>query len=129
MRAQWRNGDGAAFAGAAAPAFGRRRKRLRDVDLIVDLAEEPLSRRWWRGAATLTLLCATVAVLAPTPFEPLPAASPDRVGSVEAEQFREIAIAPLAVGSGTGGRMAANSLVEPLAQAPDRPTIELFAST
>jgi len=127
MRAQWRNGDGAAFAGAAAPAFGRRRKRLRDIDLIVDLAEEPLSRRWWRGAATLTLLCATVAVLAPTPFEPLPAASPDRVGSVEAEQFREIAIAPLAAGSGTGGRMAANSLVEPLAQAPDRPTIELFA--
>jgi len=127
MRAEWRNGDGAAFAAPRPVAFGRRRKRLRDIDLIVDLAEEPLSRRWWRGAATLTLLCATVAVLAPAPFEPLPAASPDRVGSAEAEQYDELAIAPLAAGSGTGGRMAESALVEPLAQAPDRPSIELFA--
>jgi len=127
MRAEWRNTDGAAFAAPRPVAFGRRRKRLRDIDLIVDLAEEPLSRRWWRGAATLTFLCATVAVLAPAPFEPLPAASPDRVGSAEAEQYDELAIAPLAAGSGTGGRMAESALVEPLAQAPDRPSIELFA--
>jgi murein DD-endopeptidase MepM/ murein hydrolase activator NlpD len=127
MRAEWRNADGAAFAAPRPVAFGRRRKRLRDMDLVVDLAEEPLSRRWWGGAATLTFLCATVAVLAPAPFEPLPAASPDRVGSAEAEQFDELAIAPLAAGSGTGGRMAESALVEPLAQAPDRPSIELFA--
>jgi len=127
MRAEWRNADGAAFAAPRPVAFGRRRKRLRDIDLVVDLAEEPLSRRWWGGAATLTFLCATVAVLAPAPFEPLPAASPDRVGSAEAEQYGELAIAPLAAGSGTGGRMAESALVEPLAQAPDRPSIELFA--
>jgi murein DD-endopeptidase MepM/ murein hydrolase activator NlpD len=127
MRAEWRNADGAAFAAPRPVAFGRRRKRLRDMDLVVDLAEEPLSRRWWGGAATLTFLCATVAVLAPAPFEPLPAASPDRVGSAEAEQYDELAIAPLAAGSGTGGRMAESALVEPLAQAPDRPSIELFA--
>ena len=127
MRAEWRNADGAAFAAPRPVAFGRRRKRLRDIDLVVDLAEEPLSRRWWGGVATLTFLCATVAVLAPAPFEPLPAASPDRVGSAEAEQYGELAIAPLAAGSGTGGRMAESALVEPLAQAPDRPSIELFA--
>ena len=127
MRAEWRNVDGAAFAAPRPVAFGRRRKRLRDIDLVVDLAEEPLSRRWWGGVATLTFLCATVAVLAPAPFEPLPAASPDRVGSAEAEQYGELAIAPLAAGSGTGGRMAESALVEPLAQAPDRPSIELFA--
>jgi murein DD-endopeptidase MepM/ murein hydrolase activator NlpD len=127
MRAEWRNADGAAFAAPRPVAFGRRRKRLRDMDLVVDLAEEPLSRRWWGGAATLTFLCATVAVLAPAPFEPLPAASPDRVGSAEAEQYGELAIAPLAAGSGTGGRMAETAMVEPLAQAPDRPSIELFA--
>ena len=127
MRAQWRNADGTAFAGAAAPAFGRRRKRWREVGLIVDLGEEPLSRRWWRGAATLSALCATVAVLAPAPFEPLPASHADLVGSAESEQFRELSIASLAEGSRTGGRMAETSLVEPLAQAPDRPTIELFA--
>ena len=127
MRAEWRNVDGAAFAAPRPVAFGRRRKRLRDIDLVVDLAEEPLSRRWWGGVATLTFLCATVAFLAPAPFEPLPAASPDRVGSAEAEQYGELAIAPLAAGSGTGGRMAESALVEPLAQAPDRPSIELFA--
>ncbi len=38
-----------------------------------------------------------------------------------------MAIAPLGSGSGTGGRMAANALVEPLAEAPDRPFVELFA--
>jgi len=48
-------------------------------------------------------------------------------GAAEAIQFRETAIAPLGAGSRTGGRMAANALVEPLTQAPDRPTIELFA--
>jgi murein DD-endopeptidase MepM/ murein hydrolase activator NlpD len=127
MRAQWRNADGTAFAGTAAPAFGRRRKRWRDIDLIVDLGEEPLSKRWWQGVATLSALCALVAVLAPTPFEPLPAVSPDLVSAPEAGQYREIAIAPLAEGSRTGGRMAETSLVEPLTQAPDRPTIELFA--
>ena len=127
MRAEWRNADGTALAAPYAPAFGRRRKRLRDIDLIVDLGEEPLSKRWWRGVATLSFLCATVAVLAPAPFEPLPGSQSDLVGSVEAEQFREIAIAPLAAGSRTGGRMAETALVEPLAQAPDRPTIELFA--
>ena len=127
MRAQWRNADGTAFAGTVAPAFGRRRRRLRDVGLVIDLGEEPLSKRWWRGVATLSALCAFVAVLAPAPFEPLPTASPDQVGSSEAEQFRELAIAPLWQGSGTGGRMAETALVQPLAQAPDRPFIELFA--
>jgi len=127
MRAQWRNAKGTAFVGHRSPAFGRRRKRLRDIDLIVDLGEEPLSGRWWRGVATLSALCASVAVLAPAPFEPLPASPSDLVGSAEADQFREIAIGSMAQGSRTGGRMAETRLVEPLTQAPDRPTIELFA--
>lgn len=110
-----------------APAFGRRKKRWRDIDLIVDLTEEPLSLRWWRGAATLSLLCAILALIAPTPFEPLSAMQLDRIGSAEAEQYRDIAISPLGSGSRTGVRMAANALVEPLAEAPDRPSIDLFA--
>lgn len=127
MRAEWRNAGGVALAGTRAPAFGRRRKRLRDLDLIVDLGEHGLSRRWWRGVATLSLLCASVAFIAPTPFEPLPAAPADRVGAAEATQYRDIAIAPLGAGSRTGRRMAPNALVEPLSSAPDRPNIELFA--
>ena len=123
MRGEWRKGSALALA----PAFGRRRKRWRDIDLVVDLSDEPLSRRWWRGVATLSLLCGGLAFVAPNPLEPLPAAPTDQVRSPEAAQFRELTIAPLSSGSGTGGRMAANSLVQPLTQAPDRPSIELFA--
>ena len=126
MRAQWRNEAGFA-APSAVRGFGRRRKSWRDIDLIVDLAEEPLSLRWCRGAATLSALCALVALIAPAPFEALPAMPSERIGAFEAEQYREAALAPLGQGSGTGGRMAANALVQPLSEAPDRPFVELFA--
>lgn len=35
------------------------------LSLIVDLAAEPLGPRWWRGAATLALLCGCALALAP----------------------------------------------------------------
>ena len=127
MREKWRAEAAFAVAAPVVPGFGRRRKRWRDVKLVVDLAEEPLSLLWWRGVATLSLLCATLAVLMPSPFAPLPAVHAERIGVEEAEQFRDIAISPLSSGSKTGVRMAANGLVEPLAQAPDRPFVELFA--
>lgn len=126
MREQWRTEAAFAVAPPLAPTFGRRRKRWRELDLIVDLAEEPLSLRWWRGAATLSLLCGAVAFIAPMPFEPLPATHEERIGWGEAEQLRETAIAPLGAGSGTGGRMDSGPLVQPLAEAPDRPFVELF---
>ena len=124
VRGDWRTGRAPALA---APAFGRRRKRLRDIDLIVDLSEDVLSKRWWRGAATLTALCTVVGLIAPAPFEPLPAANPDLVGAAETAEFGEIAVTPLAAGSRTGGRMAGNALAEPLMQAPERPSIDLYA--
>ncbi|MEA1072496.1 M23 family metallopeptidase [Sphingomonas sp. LY160] len=123
MRAHWRT----APAIGPAPTFGRRARTWREFDLRADLAEDLLSPRWWRGAATLALLCGTVGLLAPAPFEPLPAGQPDLVGSAEAEQFRAAAIGTAISGSRTGGRMAATTLVEPLTHAPERPTIELFA--
>lgn len=127
MRDQWRTDAACVVAWPLAPGFGRRRKGWRDIDLVVDLADEPLSRHWWRGAATLSLMVAAMASIAPRPFEPLPATPSDRVSAGEAEQYREMTIAPLGAGSGTGGRMAANAMVEPLAYAPDRPSMELFA--
>jgi murein DD-endopeptidase MepM/ murein hydrolase activator NlpD len=127
MREQWRTEAAMAVASPLAPSFGRRKKRLRDINLIVDLAEEPMSLRWLAGVATLSALFALIAVIAPMPFEPLPAGPADRIGSAEAEQYRDIAIAPLASGSATGVRMAANGLVRPLSEAPDRPFVELFA--
>ena len=127
MREQWRTEAALAVPSPLAPSFGRRKKRLREIQLIVDLAEEPMSLRWLRGAATLSVLFALIAIIAPTPFEPLPAASSYRIGAAEAKQYRDIAIAPLASGSETGLRMAPNSLAQPLSEAPDRPFVELFA--
>src|SRR5687768_12870193 len=127
MRAQWRNEAAFAVVRPSAPGFGRRKRRLRDLDLVVDLAEEPLTGRWWRGVATLSFLFGLVALVAPMPFAPLPAASAEQVDVIEAEQYRDIAISPLGEGSQTGARMAANALVAPLTEAPDRPFVELFA--
>ena len=124
MRGDWRTGRVSAFA---APTFGRRRPRWRDVELIVDLSEDVLSKRWWRGVATLAALCTVVGTIAPAPFEPLPDGNSDRIGASEASQINEIAVTPLSAGSRTGGRMAGNALVEPLMQAPERPSIDLYA--
>ena len=127
MREQWRTEAAFAVAAPLSPGFGQRKKSWRDIDLVVDLANEPMSRRWWRGAATLSALCGLVALVAPMPFAPLPAAHAEQVEAEAAEQYQGIAIAPLGEGSETGVRMAANALVEPLAEAPDRPFVELFA--
>ncbi|MBA3526225.1 MAG: M23 family metallopeptidase [Sphingomonas sp.] len=35
------------------------------LSLVVDLAAEPIGPRWWRGVATLALLCASALALAP----------------------------------------------------------------
>jgi hypothetical protein len=49
---------------AKGAAFGRRAVPER-FSLVVDLAAEPLGPRWWRGAGTLALLCASALMLAP----------------------------------------------------------------
>ncbi len=40
-------------------------RRVPAFSLTVDLAAEPLGPRWWRGAATLALLCGSALALAP----------------------------------------------------------------
>jgi len=127
MRERWRTDAAFAVEPPLVPTFGRRRKNWRDIDLTVDLADEPLSMKWWRGAATLSLLMASIALIAPNPFEPLPASAADQIGSEESGQIDQLAIASLADGSGTSGRMAAGALAVPLSEAPERPSIELFA--
>ena len=126
-----------AFAGGVAlsqpaPAFGHRGRpvhvhRPARFELTVDLAEDLFSRRWWRGLATLVLLTTGVAWLAPD-LGPIPGGRPAPLGEVEAAQWRGIGISPLAAGSRTGLPMAETDLVEPLALAPERSSIDLFAT-
>ena len=126
---QWRD---LAFEGGGAAAIPRSFGRLAPVavpkprrSLVVDLAAEPLSPKWWRGAATLALLCVTAGVLAPG-IEPLSDSSSDLSDS-EAHQYRDLGVAPLGTGGRSGGRMVANNRVEPLLAAPERSQINLDA--
>ena len=136
-----RNDHGLEFAGAGAPrAFGRafvpqpepgRFGQLRDratrVDWVPDLGAQIGSRDWWRGLATLVVLCAAAWFLSPG-IHPIIGAVPAPLRGSEWEEARAQGIAPLAWGGDTGRRMAANDLVAPLAEAPERPTMELSAT-
>ena len=101
--------------------------QLSDVDWVPDLGADIGSRQWFRGLFTCALLCGTTLALAPG-FRTLqgPVAAPLE-GKIW-DESRAQGIAPLAWGSDTGKRMAANNLVVALASTPERPTIELNAT-
>jgi murein DD-endopeptidase MepM/ murein hydrolase activator NlpD len=116
---------------ASAGSFGRksdRRRRLAiDFDLVVDLGVRIGSREWFRGLATCTALCYGAWLLAPEAAA-MQGPSPAPFTPVQREEARALVIAPLALGAGTGKRMTPTEAVEPLAQAPERPRLELIAT-
>jgi murein DD-endopeptidase MepM/ murein hydrolase activator NlpD len=95
--------------------------------LAVDLAENVFSKRWWQGAATLAALIAWALMLGPG-IEPLPAGTPSAPPAAIDEQWQATGVGSLAGGSRTGLRMDANARVEPIAQAPERAFIDVFAT-
>ena len=106
-----------------APVFGLAApRRSRNAGLVVDLAEDAFSARWWQGVATVALLCsaalATGLEIEP-PFDVQAAGDP--------VQFRALGIAPLSNRSRTGLRMASSEAVEPLEFAPERPFVSFTA--
>ncbi|MFC7536345.1 M23 family metallopeptidase [Sphingomonas sp. GCM10030256] len=113
----------------SAPAFGLRARRCEHApfELVVDLGTDLFSRRWWRGAATLLLMSSALAMLAPG-FEPLAGGRPEPLGKAEAEQLAAVGIAPISARSATGMAMAETAAVQPLASAPERTTVQLFAT-
>ena len=124
------------LAGGGARGFGRALDRQPDlapqtapsrIDWVPDLGARIGSRDWWRGLATCTALCAATVMLAPG-FKPLVGSVPARLAGAEWEETRAQGIAPLAQGATTGRRMAANDFVAPLANVPERPTLELSAT-
>lgn len=130
-----------AMAQAVAPAvFGRNvaakpagkgpaggwRDRLADIDWTPDLGQDIGSHSWWRGLATLAMLCGTALVVWPG-IRPIEAhAAPMQAD--DWELARAQTITPLAWGADTGRRMSASDVVQPLAAAPERPRIELTAT-
>jgi len=115
----------------ARPAFGHRTAALRrsagDFDLVVDLGQRIGSGEWFRGLFTCAALCYAAWSLGPS-FEALPGAAPVPYPDTTFEQARALTIAPIAYGADTGRRMAPTDAVEPLAESPERPIIDLRAT-
>lgn len=100
---------------------------LRDTDWVPDLAIDIGSRRWFRGMATMLGL-ASVALFFWPSFDAVEAAPATRIDDGVRDEFRSQMIMPLALGGDAGRRMGATAAVMPLANAPERPTIELVAT-
>jgi murein DD-endopeptidase MepM/ murein hydrolase activator NlpD len=101
--------------------------RIATTDLVVDLGARIGSREWFRGLATCLVLCTTAALFTPrlTPFE-VQYGRP--LADAEWQESRALSIAPLALGADSGRRLAPTDAVEPLAESPERPRIELAAT-
>ncbi len=92
--------------------------------LAVDLGDDLFSATWWRGAATLALMAATLSAITPWPT-PLPGGNAGIVSDEQQTQITALAIAPARNGGLSGGRMAANTRVETLIAAPERAHVQL----
>jgi murein DD-endopeptidase MepM/ murein hydrolase activator NlpD len=121
-------GGATAWAG---PAFGLRaapRPSWREASLVVDLAEDVFSPRWWRGLLTLTVLTTGLGMLAPG-LEPLAGGRASaELEDTAAEQWEAVGVGSMAQGSDTGLPMTESAAVEPLAEAPVRSSVTLFAT-
>jgi murein DD-endopeptidase MepM/ murein hydrolase activator NlpD len=103
--------------------------RLRDaiarIDWAPDLGSQIGSIDWWRGAATCAALCTATWMLAPSFDTTIPGVAPTALEGSDWDEARAQSIAPLAWGADTGRHMAANDLVAPLTETPERPIIDL----
>jgi len=115
------------LAADVAPVFGLRAPPAAPFSLVVDLGADLFSRRWWRGLGTLLTLTAMVAWLAPG-LEPVAGGRTGEFDGLAAEQWAAAGVGSLDGGSQTGLPMAETSAVEPLAEAPVRTAVALYAT-
>ena len=108
------------------PLRARRSAGLRSLQLVTDLGNGIGSREWLRGAATCLALCYAAWSFAPG-MEPLIGASPAPIAEENWHELQALTISPLAYGADTGRRMAPTDAVQPLFDAPDRPSVNLTA--
>ncbi len=101
--------------------------KLTDVDFAPDLARDIGSARWFRGALTLIGL-SVVSIAAFPGFSPVEAAPAMTIDDEVRDEFRSQMIMPLALGADNGRRMGATAAVIPLANAPERPRLDMVAT-
>lgn len=106
--------------------LARTAAQVAEADLVVDLGDSIGSGRWWRGLATLGVLvggAATLGLQIPALVAPVPTPKT----AVHLEEAEADAIAPLAMGSATGRQAPPTTMTRRLAEAPERPRVELTA--
>ena len=123
MREGWWERQRAGAALAAPVHFAPFAYSPKSPGLVVDLAADIGSKRWWRGAATLSLLTLTLGWLAPG-IEPLPSRKSEALPRAVVQEWRAIGIGARASGSNSGLRMAPGALVEPIEAAPERARVD-----
>jgi len=127
--------------GASALSFGRAiaaaptptiidslRVAITETDWTPDLGARIGSTQWWRGTATCISLIAATCYLSPGFNRPLLGTTIPRLSGEAWDEARTQSLAPLAWGSSSGRRMAANDFVRPLAEVPERPIVDLTAT-
>lgn len=106
----------------------RLRTGIARTDWAPDLGAQIGSASWWRGAATCTALIAATWQLSPGLDRTIAGDVPPALTGAQLDEARASAIAPLAEGADSGRHIAANDLVMPLAETPERPIVELTAT-
>jgi murein DD-endopeptidase MepM/ murein hydrolase activator NlpD len=97
-----------------------------DLDLVVDLGNDLGTRRWWRGFATLVVLCVATIDVGTRPFA-IPAPVPPALTPEQVALAAPATIAPLSLGGATGTQTIPSRHVQRLAEPPERPHIEVVA--
>lgn len=120
--------DRALVSVAELPIVERLRAAIAQIDWTPDLGARIGSLEWFRGLATCTVLIAATWALSPGFAQPIIGRTPAALSGAQWENARAQAIAPLAWGADTGQRMAANDLVRPLTETPERPVLEVSAA-
>ena len=99
------------------------------TEISTDLGDSIGSRNWWLGLAACTALCAGAITLG-TKVVPLPQLLRPQLTPAQREAAKPQSIAPLAYGATTGSpALPSPRYVERLAEAPERPRLELTART
>jgi murein DD-endopeptidase MepM/ murein hydrolase activator NlpD len=101
--------------------------RASTIEWVPDLGVDIGSLAWFRGLATCTALCGAAILFFPG-FKPIPGPVAAAVSGDAWEESRAQSISPIAWGADSGRRMAANKFVTVLADAPERPMLELTAT-
>lgn len=107
--------------------LSRFRDQFRDVDFVPDLGSEIGSWTWVRGLLTCGVLCGSALAFLPG-LKPIAGKVAQPVSGDMWEETRAQTITPMAWGSDTGRRMAANDLVETLTNTPERAMLDVTAT-